>query len=193
MLAEQLARLKHPLVVVEKDPARLAEAEPHGHLILSGDATEEEVLLRAGVERAKTLVTALPDDADNVFITLTARNIHRGLQIIARAEHHSSQKKLIQAGADWVVLPAAIGAARIATMITRPSTMEMIELVVDRAVLDVEIDELTLPGDSPLVGMTPREAEARRKHKLLIVAVKPRDGKIVFNPRRTPGSSPATR
>jgi len=159
-------------VVLDNDPEVLAEAQNIGHLVLLGDGTEEEVLVAAGVERAQCLVTALPNDAANVFIMLTSRNLNRDLQIIARGEYQTTEKKLLQAGANRVVLPAAIGALRMAAMITRPSTIELMELVGGKSVLDVEIDEIAVSATSTLVGKTIVDAEARRRHGLLVVAVK---------------------
>jgi voltage-gated potassium channel len=138
--------------------------------------------LANGIRRAKCLVTVLPNDAVNVFITLTSRNLNPQLQIIARGEQHSTHKKLLQAGANRVVLPAAIGAMRIAAMVTHPSTVELMELVAGRSVLDVEVDELHVPDSSPLVGRTIREIEARSRHGLLVVAIKHSHGGMIFNP-----------
>ncbi len=189
ILASELARQQQPLVVLERDHGRAAECEAAGYLTINGDATEESQLVAAGIERAKSVVAALPSDADCVFITLTARNLNARLQIISRAEHRSSQKKLVQAGADRVVMPASIGAQRIATMLTRPSTVELFELVIDRTQLDVEVDELTLSPNSQLVGSTAKELDARRKTGLLIVAIKlsgearaEQPAKMMFNP-----------
>ncbi len=182
ILAEQLATKRHEFVIIERDPEVLAEAQQLGYLVLAGDATEEPMLIGAGVERARTLVTALPNDAANVFITLTARDLNRGLQIIARGELPSTEKKLIQAGANRVVLPAAIGALRMAAMITRPSAVELMELVAGQSVLDVEVDEIPIRTGSSLVGKTVLEAEARRRHGLLVVAVRQATGNMVFNP-----------
>ena len=112
ILATELARQDVPLVVIDRVPELIVEAQQEGHLVVTGDATEEEVLLAAGVNRAKSLVTALANDAESVFIALTARNINKQLQIIARAEQESTHKKLIQAGADHVISPATIGAQR---------------------------------------------------------------------------------
>jgi voltage-gated potassium channel len=104
------------------------------------------------------------------------------LQIIARGEYQTTEKKLLQAGANRVVLPAAIGALRIAAMITRPSTIELMELVGGKSVLDVEVDEVPISAASALVGKTIVDAETRRRHGLLIVAVKQTSGSMVFNP-----------
>jgi voltage-gated potassium channel len=181
-LADQLRKRNCPFVLLDKDPEQIAEASAQGYLALTHDATEEEALVLAGVERARATVIALPSDADNVFITLTARNLNPKLQIIARAGLPSSEKKLLQAGADRVVLPAATGAMRMATMITRPSTIELIELVAGRHVAEVEIDELTIPAGSSLVGTTVRDSQTRAKHGLLIVAVRHVRGDLLFNP-----------
>ena len=181
-LAAELHRRKRPIVIVDNQPDRVAEAVSLDYLTLNDDATEEDALVNAGIRRAKTLVTTLPRDAENVFITLTARNLNPDLQIIARAESRSTEKKLIQAGADRVVLPSAAGALRMAAMVTRPSTIELIELAAGHHIAEVEIDELTIPGESPLVGSTVRHSQTRRRHGLLIVAVRHADGQLAFNP-----------
>jgi voltage-gated potassium channel len=182
LLAQELQREGQPFVVVERTAEGIADAHELGYLVLTGDATQEEVLVNAGVERAKALVTALPSDADNVFITLTSRNLSRTLQIIARAEQHTTQKKLTQAGANRVVLPSSIGAQRIFAMITRPSTVELMELVADRTVVDVEMSEFEIPQGSPLVGMSMGRLEANRRLGVLLVAVKGSAGNLHFNP-----------
>lgn len=182
ILAEEMVRKKASYVVIDSDSTRTEQARAQGYLALTGDATEEDVLLNAGVERANSLVTALPNDAANVFITLTSRNLNPKLQIIARGEFPTTQKKLLQAGADRVVLPAVIGAHRIAAMLTRPSTLELMEIFAGKSTVDVEIDEWTIPANSTLVGRTVAEAETRRRHGLLVVAVKHAHGKMTFNP-----------
>lgn len=182
ILADELHRIRTPFVIVEREAKRIREANDSQYLALLGDATEEGVLELAGVQHARTLVTALPDDAANVFITLTGRNLNRNMQIIARGEQPSTQKKLIQAGADRVVLPASIGAMRIANMLTRPSAVEFLELVAGKSTLDVEIDEMVVPAGCPLAGQTVAQAEARRKHGLLFVAIRRGAGQMIFNP-----------
>ena len=182
MLAQEFHRQKQPFLVIDNDPERVVEAQDHDRLVLSDDATKEEVLLAAGVDRAKALVSGLPNDAANVFITLTSRDLNRNLQIIARAEHRTTEKKLIQAGADRVVMPAVIGAQQMVRMITRPTTADLMALVTDRSILDVELDEISISGESKLAGMSVRDAEAHRRHGLLVVAVKQAGGQMVFNP-----------
>jgi len=182
ILAGELHRQKRPLVVVDNDPERITEAITQGYLALTANATDEESLMHAGVQRAKALVITLPTDAENVFITLTAHNLNPKLQIIARAELPTTEKKLVQAGASRVVLPAAAGAMRMAAMITKPSTVELIELADGRRVTEMQIDELTIPADSPLVGATVRDSQTRSRHGLLIVAVRHPGSHLEFNP-----------
>lgn len=182
ILAKELSQRERRFVVVDKDPERINEAASEGYLALTDDATEEQALVDAGIRRARTVVASLPSDAENVFLTLTARNLKPDLQIIARGELQSTEKKLLQAGADRVVMPAATGAARMAAMITRPSTVELIELAIGKHVAEVEIDELIIRADSPLVGQTVRDVQPRARHGLLVVAVKPAGTPLVFNP-----------
>jgi len=182
ILAGELKRQGIPFVIIENDAERVAEAVEQRYLEIHHDATEEEALTLVGIERAKTLVTTLPRDADNVFITLTARNLNPDLKIIARGEFPTTEKKLRQAGADRVVLPAATGALRMAAMITRPSAVELIEVVAGRKIAEVEVAELTIPADSDLIGVTVRDSQTRSRHGLLIVAVRHEDGQLEFNP-----------
>lgn len=182
MLARDLTSMERLFVIVDNDVERIADAESHRYLCLSGDATEEETLREAGIERASALVTGLPNDAASVFITLTSRNLNPNLQIIARAEHPSTEKKLRQAGADRVVMPALVGARQMARLITRPSTADLMELVAETSFLDYELDEIAVPEDSKLARVTVRETEAHRRHRLLVVAVKEKDGNMVLNP-----------
>lgn len=118
MLAEELANQESPLVVIDRDAERIEQAIHDGFLAMQGDAVEDDVLCQAGLLRAKTLATVLPDDAKNVFITLTARDLSDSVRIISRAEHPSTERKLLRGGATSVVMPSAIGALRIAQLAT---------------------------------------------------------------------------
>src|SRR5277367_1226539 len=184
ILAHELAAAKFPFVVVDLDDARLALAEESGYLFVKGSATEEETLLRAHVERAVVLATVLPQDTLNVFITLTARNLNKQLRIIARGEQPSTEKKLRQAGADEVVLPAAIGGTRIAHSIIRPATMEFLGdnrgLVSEELKkLGVEIDELRLHKHTHLVGRTILELQNMSDGHRMVIALQRADGNVL--------------
>lgn len=182
VLAEDLTRQRVPFVVIDQDAERTAEAGVRNYLYLEDDATSDEALVAAGIERAKTLVTCLPNDAANVFITLTGRNLNPQVQIIARAEHRSSERKLRQAGANRVVLPAANGARRMARLVTRPSTADVVELFTESDNLDYVLDELFVSPTCLLPGRTVAETQVNRKHRLLVVAVKESTGTMLFNP-----------
>lgn len=182
LVCEDLARAKIPFLLIDRDPDRTTEADRDGYLYLLGDATEEETLVTAGITRARGIVTVLPSDADNVFITLTARGLNEKIQIIARAELPSSQNKLLQAGADRVVLPAAIGAQAITALLTQPAALELMELVTGRQRVDLQINEFSIPEQSPLNGSTLAEAEVRNRTGVIVVAIKRPDDTVVFNP-----------
>lgn len=184
ILAHELAAAKFPFVVVDLDDGRLALAQESGYLFVKGSATEEETLQRAHVERALVLATVLPQDTLNVYITLTARNLNRHLRIIARGEQPSTEKKLHQAGADEVVLPASIGGTRIAHSITRPATMNFLGdnrglISQDLKHLGVEIDELRLHRHTHLIGKTILELQNLSEGHLLVIALQRADGSVL--------------
>jgi len=181
-LVNDLAHENQQLVVIESDPANAQQAMDDGHLLLEGDATEEDILMAAGLDRAKSLVTTLPSDAANVFITLTARDINRQVQIISRAELPTTERKLQRAGASKVVMPATNSARHVLRMITRPSTAHLIDLMGERTFQDFEMDELVINPSSKLVGVSVGKSEVNYKHKLLVVAVRQADDTMVFNP-----------
>ena len=184
ILSHDLASAGFPFVVVDISDERLALAEASGYLFVKGSATEEETLIRAGAERAVFLATVLPQDTLNVFITLTARNLNRNLRIIARGEQPSTEKKLRQAGADEVVLPAAIGGSRIAHIITRPATMQLVQdkggvFGEELRRLGVELDELKLHQHTYLIGKTVLDLHEMAEGNLLALAVQRADGNLL--------------
>jgi voltage-gated potassium channel len=181
-LARELQAHHRDLVVIDLKKDAVTEASAAGHLCIYGDATEESTLTDAGLMRAAALVSTFPNDAESVFITLTARNLNPKVRIIARAERESTEKKLAQAGADTIVMPTLVGARQISRMVTRPSTAQLIRLVDEASNVDIDLDELRVGSDCRLVGMTLDSAEAHRRYKLLVVAIKSSDGELKFNP-----------
>ena len=179
---EQLEQQDENFVVIEQAPERIQSAQQHDLLWIDGDATHEDVLVDAGIERAKAIVSTLPNDAANVFITLTARNLNESLFIVARAEYPETKKKLIQAGADRVVLPAAMGAVQMARMITHPSTVELMDLVFDKDFGEFQLDEIPIQDGCSIVGHTVAEIGTGSKFGLLIVALKQGDQNLIFKP-----------
>ena len=188
-LAAELKRSGAAFVVVDQNEEKLNDAEAAGMLILEGNAIEEEVLGRAGVERASVLATVLPDDAANVFITLTARELNPDVEIIARAENPSTEKKLVRSGANRVVLPAVIGGQRMAQLITRPGAEEMLantdgnaELQHELDTIGLKLDELRITPGSPLDGHAISDIDLSGNRGFLIVAVRRASGEMVLDP-----------
>ncbi|MGO9600773.1 MAG: potassium channel family protein [Isosphaeraceae bacterium] len=182
LVCEGLASSDIPFVIIDLGHDNAALMESRGYLHLIGDATEEAVLREAGIERASVLVTAMPNDAANVFITLTARELAPKLMIIARAEQPSTGKKLRQAGANHVITPAAIGARRIVSLLTNPTAVEFVELVTQRSSLAIQMDDVPIKSDSPLAGKTLRDADIGRRTGVIVIAVKRSDGRVEFPP-----------
>ncbi|MCA9238014.1 MAG: potassium channel protein [Planctomycetales bacterium] len=186
-LAERLHRKEVPFVITERNEDRVAEAADAGYLHFQGDATDEETLAAVGIERARTLVVALHGDADNVFLTLTARNMNPELQILARGELRGTDKKLVQAGANQVIMPAVIGAQQIADIIVKPNAARLLygtgkPSTAASQSMDADMEELQIPLGSPLIGQTIRDAATRQTHAVLIVSVRRADGELFFNP-----------
>jgi voltage-gated potassium channel len=182
LVGEELTAAGVAFVVIERKIERVIEIERKGYANIHNDATEEDTLRDAGLERAKTLVSVLSTDAENVFLTLTARRIAPNVEIIARAEQPVTHKTLIQAGADHVVMPAAIGAHRIVSLLTNPSAVEFAELVTRRSSLAIEMDEIPVKARGPLDGLSLRDADIGRKTGVMVIAVKRADGRVEFPP-----------
>ena len=181
-LVEMLRRRGVKYVIVDNDPERVVEAQVTGDLVVLGDATADAVLSDANIEHAKTIVTTLPRDAENVFIALTARNLSPKIQIIATAEHGSSCKKLRQAGADKIVMPHRVGAQQMERMISRPTTARLFDVFAETSEIEMEMDELVIPASSELAGAQLGQSGIRDRFDLLVVAIKHSDGELVTNP-----------
>lgn len=188
-LAKELHAAGTPFVVLERDAAKFGEAQALGYLCHRGDATEEGALRAVRIDRARILATVLPDDAANVFITLSARSLNPALEIIARGEAPTTESKLVHAGADKVVLPTHIGAERIAEMILYPATADF---VADSAQMSqmkrglhefgLELERVVLPDRSGMVGATVGEAELRGRGAFFIVQIDHANGRTVRHP-----------
>lgn len=189
ILVQELAAAKEPLVIVDTAQSELQEAENAGHLVLVGDATQESVLLTAGIKRARVLSTVVSDDAANVFIVLTARELNPQIEIIARGESPSTRTKLLRSGANRVVLPAAIGAMKIAGLITHPTAESLLandevesRLNDELTQIGLTIREVRVGFDSILAGKRLREITMTNSDKFMLIAVRRSHGEIVRNP-----------
>ncbi|BCM89577.1 voltage-gated potassium channel Kch [Abditibacteriota bacterium] len=174
-LARELQRAHVSFVIIDRDEERVAQITTDGFLAYRGDATEESVLESCGIERATFLATVLPQDALNVFITLTARNLSRSIKIFARGEQPSTERKLRQAGADEVISPAQIGALRIAHAVVEPEIAAMVHHSaggVDLSALGVEVDELYLHDNAGLLGQDVRALHRQTSGEIMVLAVR---------------------
>lgn len=181
-LVNQLQHRGIPFVVVDVDLEKVIQAGERKVLAIHGDATSEQVLETANLSAARALVTALPSDAENVFITLTARNLRPDIQIIAKSEQESSCRKLRQAGADKIVMPHRVGAQQMERMISRPTTADLVELFAEASHLEMELDEFRVSQTSNLVGTALSDSKIKEEFNLLVVGIKNRDGEFRFNP-----------
>ncbi len=171
-----------PLVVVERRPEEADRLQDSGVAVVMGDAREEAVLRKAGIERAKGLIALLPNDADNLYVILTARDLNPGLVILARACEREGERRLLKAGADRVISPHREGGKRMARMILNPTVTDFIEMATERENLQLQMEEFTVRPGSPLADATINETGLLKRHKILVVAIKRSDGTMTFNP-----------
>jgi voltage-gated potassium channel len=167
------------VVVVDLDPQRVTGIT---HPALTGDVTDDEVLRKAGIMRARALVTAINTDAENVYVTLSARSLRPDLIIIARARTEASESKLLRAGATRVVNPQRIGGQRIAAAALQPNVVEFLDVVMHDGSLEFRLEEVAVGAGSRLAGRTLREANAGETTGALVLALRGRDGTFLTNP-----------
>ncbi|MFZ5997912.1 MAG: potassium channel family protein [Nitrospirota bacterium] len=180
IIGRELGEKGATFVVIEKNPAPLPERGDV--LLLEGDATQDEILKEAGIEKAKGLITVLPTDAENLFVVLSARGLNPGLLIVARAGEEGSEQKLLRAGADRVVSPYHIGGLRIAHTLLKPAVVDFIEFATKSGNIDLQMEEITIQEGSRLVGLTLDECGIGRDLGIIIVAIRRSTGEMKFNP-----------
>lgn len=178
-VADDLHAAGHAVVIVDLDANRVADV-PYPTVV--GDATLDSTLRAAGIERASSLIAALDGDAENLFVTLSARVIVPNLFIVARARQDESIPKLANAGADRVVNPQELGAARIASFVARPHVAEFVDVVMHERSLEFRMQEFDVPDGSALAGSTLRDADLRKQTGVLVLALRLSDGTFTTNP-----------
>ena len=181
-VAGEYAKESLPHVIIESDESITSHLDQEGKLVILGDATLDETLIEAQVEKAKSLVCALPTDAENVFVTLTARALNPNLFILSRAARESSIGKMEAAGADRVVSPYIMGGMRIAQSVLRPKLAGFLDEVIGHATTDLDFDEVTVPEGSDLVGMALRESEISQETGVYLLSIRHSSGEMCFNP-----------
>jgi voltage-gated potassium channel len=181
IIARQLKERGFSLVILDKEPDLAIRMEELGYYFIAGDATRDEILLEAGIERAKGLVAVVSTDSDNVYIVLTARSLNPQVFIVARSEDPGAEKKLLRAGADKVESPYHMGGQKMAHTILHPTVVTFMELAMKEGV-DWSMEEIAVGQTSSLLGVPLKDSGIRQKLDLILVAIKRADGEMLFNP-----------
>lgn len=182
IVCKELAAKPALFVVVENDHETVLHIEETGYLCVEGDATEDAILVEAGIERAAGLVTALSKDAENLYVVLTARELNAKLVIVARAEDGGSERKLMRAGATRVVSPYVIGGYRMAHALLRPAVLDVIDLATHDSDIELQIEEVTVVSGGFGEGETLQESGIRDRFGIIVIAIKKASGEMIFNP-----------
>src|SRR5215213_7411884 len=180
-LIRSLRTVDGVFLVIESNPQRCEALMNVGIPVLARDATLEESLVEAGVEHARGLASCLPDDADNVYVVLTARDLNPGIHIVARAAEEQAESKLIRAGANRVVAPTIIGGHRMAMALTKPAVGDFLDSVTANQ-LELGFEQLEVDPVSTLVNRKLSETVIRSELNIVIVSIRRNDGEIIFNP-----------
>jgi voltage-gated potassium channel len=184
---EELAKTGRAFVVVERDPAKLADLERRGMLFVEGDATSDAVLQEASIASAKGLIATLHSDADNLFLVFTARGLKSELRIVAKAVDEESREKIRKAGADAVVMPNAIGALRLVSELVRPTVVTFLDVMLRDNDHAIRVEELAVPENSPVAGQALADTGLLTETGASLVALVREAQPYLFNP------PPATR
>jgi voltage-gated potassium channel len=181
-VAEEFRAAKVPYVVLDFREDATAAAKVHGDLLIEGDATEDEDLRRAGIDRAAGIVVASDDDADNLYISLSARNVRPDIQIVARASDEDAEKKLLLAGADRVVMPYTAAGRTMANLVLKPQVMSFLDAVTTATGPDLHMAEIEVSEACATAGKTIRDSRVRHETGAIIVALRKRDGTFDTTP-----------
>ncbi len=186
ILCEELTREEEPFVVVEGKPETAEELAARGYRVVEGDATEDEVLRRAGVTRAKGLVAVVSNNVDNLYITLSAREICRQenpkLYILARATDRAAAEKIRRTGADRVISPYTIGGMRLVQALLRPTVYDFVDVATQGGALELMFEELAVGAGAGVAGRAIKDSGIRQNYDVIVIAIKKPNGRMVFNP-----------
>ena len=185
-VAEEVSRRKQKLVIIENREERVEQARNEGYEAIKGDGVDEHLLEKVGVKRARGLVAALSEEADNGFAVLTARVLNPQLTIVTRGEEEESEKKLLRAGANRVILPYRIGGRRMAAVVLQPAILDFLDVIFSGDDLALELMEINLDDKSKLIETKLGDSNIRGETGgALIVGVKKKNGELIPNPDRT--------
>lgn len=179
---EEFVKRDRRFVVIESHPDIIQILQNKGILYIEGNSTEDEILQMAGIDRATAIVSTISSEADNVYLTLSARQLNPDLKIIARADSSEAEKKLYRAGADRVICPHRLGGRRMALSILRPNVVEFMEIESSGTDEDIAIEEVIVPEGSILDGVLLKDSDLKNKLDLMVISIKKPDKTIHFNP-----------
>lgn len=182
IISRELKLNRIPVVVIDSHPEERNTLESEDIPFVIDDATSEDVLLEAGIERAKGLISVVASDADNLFITMSARGLNPSLFILSRADEEQTEKKLLRAGANKVFLPYLIGGQKMANSIIKPAVTDFLDFTVHNRNMGLEMEELGVGEKSLLNGRTLVESGIRQEMDVIIVAIRKKEGEMRFNP-----------
>jgi voltage-gated potassium channel len=180
-VCKELHELKVNFVIIESDGERFANAEEKGYNVLLGSAADEDVLKTAAVEKAKTFISLLASDADNIFTVMTAREVNPSIYIVTRAMDAANKNKLHKIGADRVIAPYELSTRRIVNTVLRPNVVDFIDVMTYSPQMSLSIEEFTIRESSPFAGKYIRESGLRQDYNTIVIAVKRQD-EMFFNP-----------
>lgn len=178
----EIARSRHDFVVIENDESVADKLLSQGQLVLMGDSTDDNVLRAAGIERARGIVCAVSSDPDNLYITLTARDLNKNLRIVARANDESAVNRLRKAGADKVVSPAITGSHQMAQVLLRPAVADFMEMATMTEQLDLEMEQIEINPGSPFIDRALKDTGIRSDLDVMVIAIGRVGEKMIFNP-----------
>ena len=182
IIAREFQRQGQPFVVIDRDPERVHAALEYGYLAVAADASNEDVLRRVRIDRARSFVAAVSTDAENVYAVLSARLLKPDLFIIGRAETEDARIKLTRAGADRVISPYHIGGLQLAQTALRPAVVDFVQLATSSNNLELNLEQVHIASGSPLAGRSLVDAELRQRFGVVVVGIRRADGRMDFNP-----------
>lgn len=183
IVCDELERGKKRFVVIEREALPLADWGYGCGIKLVGDATEDDILRKAGAERAKALITCMSSDADNLYVTLSARLLNAKLVIVARAEEEEAEIKLRKVGASKVISPYLAGGSRAVQAVFRPTVLRIMDMATRPEFLDLQIEEVVVKAESPLAGKTLKQSLLADEHGIMVAGILPEGGELVYAPK----------
>ena len=182
IVVRELLNSGQDIVVIDEDPLKITELEQNGISFVQGSAYDDEVLQRAGVKRAKSLISLLPRDADTIYVTLCARDLNPELTIVARTEDEAGEKRLRRAGATQVFTPYRFAGSRLVQQLVKPKVSHFLEIAVNPTAAPLAMEEVVVPLDSQLAGQTLESSALRKKTGVVVAAFIEPNGNMLFNP-----------